>query len=458
MTGAEDYEKMAKRFPKELKDIYTFKMVEAKLTNFKESLPLVMALKNDAMKTRHWVKLQDVTGVQFDTTLKTLALENIFAMELHNFTTDVEEIINEAAQESKIEKELANIEATWRNKNLEFIKYKKDGQDRGNTLRQSEEIKMELEDNMLNLQTISGSRFVGTFVESVKLWNNTLNIVSECLELWYVVQRKWMYLEGIFIGAEDIRMQLPEEAKKFDSIDKAFKIIMLATVKNPNIVEACTTDNRLGVLNGLSDKLDMCQKSLSDYLDTKRAAFPRFFFISDDELLSVLGSSDPTSIQVHLLKLFDNVKTFKFGRNNKVIEEMFSVEKEGYKLVTPSPVDGPVEVWMTAAEEEMKTSLRTITKEGVFIYAQHDRTKWLKIVLGMTGLVGSQIWWTWEVEDTFREVLEGNKYAMKDLEQRLTGQLNELVAMVRSPLDAITRKKVNTLLIIDVHARDIVDG
>lgn len=37
-----------------------------------------------------------------------------------------------------------------------------------------------------------------------------------------VVQRKWMYLEGIFIGG-DIRSQLPEEAKKFDQIDKTFK-------------------------------------------------------------------------------------------------------------------------------------------------------------------------------------------------------------------------------------------
>lgn len=37
-----------------------------------------------------------------------------------------------------------------------------------------------------------------------------------------VVQRKWMYLESIFIGG-DIRAQLPEEAKKFDGIDKIFK-------------------------------------------------------------------------------------------------------------------------------------------------------------------------------------------------------------------------------------------
>ncbi len=37
-----------------------------------------------------------------------------------------------------------------------------------------------------------------------------------------LVQRKWMYLEGIFL-AGDIRSQLPEEAKRFDQIDKVFK-------------------------------------------------------------------------------------------------------------------------------------------------------------------------------------------------------------------------------------------
>lgn len=73
---------------------------------------------------------------------------------------------------------------------------------------------------------------------------------------------------------------------------------MTQTYQNPNVVEACTSENRLEALEDLSERLDATQKSLSNYLDTKRNSFPRFFFISDDELLSVLGSSDPTSIQV----------------------------------------------------------------------------------------------------------------------------------------------------------------
>lgn len=63
-----------------------------------------------------------------------------------------------------------------------------------------------------------------------------------------------------------------------------------------------------------------------------------------------------------------------------------------------------------------------------------------------------------QVEDVFRQVADGNKYAIKDLEAKLTSQLNALVALVREKLSSHARKKVNTLLIIDVHARDIVDG
>lgn len=42
------------------------------------------------------------------------------------------------------------------------------------------------------------------------------------MQVWMLVQRKWMYLESIFIGG-DIRAQLPTEAKKFDKLDQYFK-------------------------------------------------------------------------------------------------------------------------------------------------------------------------------------------------------------------------------------------
>lgn len=59
-----------------------------------------------------------------------------------------------------------------------------------------------------------------------------------------LVQRKWMYLESIFIGSDDIRNQLPQEAKRFDTIDKAWLKIMADTAKNTIVLAACSTEGR----------------------------------------------------------------------------------------------------------------------------------------------------------------------------------------------------------------------
>lgn len=152
--------------------------------------------------------------------------------------------------------------------------------------------------------------------------------------------------------------------------------------------------------------------------------------------------------------------------------------------------DGPVEGWMQAVEGEMVRTLRTITKEAVYSYARGPsssssssspsstttptptstattiasaststpRLAWIAANLGMVSIVATQIWWTWEVEDSFRSVRSGLKTAVKQLAIKLTSQLNDLVAGIRdSGIGAAHRKKLTTLIIIDVHARDIVD-
>lgn len=84
------------------------------------------------------------------------------------------------------------------------------------------------------------------------------------------LQTKWQYLEGIFVGSEDIRQQLPEEAKRFGLVDKEWRAIMASTAKNPNVIDSCCETGRLDVLHSLGERLDHCQKSLSEYLNTKR--------------------------------------------------------------------------------------------------------------------------------------------------------------------------------------------
>ena len=266
-------------------------------------------------------------------------------MELHNFADVISEITNAATKELTIESELKKVGDVWKDQKFTLAKYMKNGEERGWVLRATEEIILLLEDMSLNLQSMMASRFVRPFLDDVSFWEKRLSLIGEAIEVWMVVQRKWMSLESIFVGSDNIRLQLPQEAKRFDGIDKTWKKIMSDTAKNTNVLDACSVEGRLKALQDLSEQLETCQKCLSEYLDTKRNAFPRFFFISDDELLSILGTSDPSSVQEHMLKLFDNCAKLNFGRGNKNVVGMTSSEGEKFDFRTVVQAEGAVEVW-----------------------------------------------------------------------------------------------------------------
>ena len=237
---------------------------------------------------------------------------------------------------------------------------------------------------------------------------------------------------------------------------------MTDTYRQPNVLEACSVPGREGQLITLMSMLEQCQKSLSEYLEGKRIIFPRFFFISEDDLLSILGSSDPQAVQRHLPNLFDNCNHLVFGpgQRSKIISAMVSEEGEVLQFRTECQAEGSVEQWMTTVEAEMRKTLRVKAKEAVYYYTAMPRIQWIEKHLGMTTIAGSQVWWTWGVEDAFRQVRAGNKHALKTYNVTLGNQIKTLVSTMRkgSALDAMMRAKVKNMIIMDVHARDIVSG
>jgi dynein heavy chain, axonemal len=52
-------------------------------------------------------------------------------------------------------------------------------------------------------------------------------------KVWLAVQRRWMYLESIFVGSDDIRHQLPQEAKRFDNIDRCSTVDHALCLQRP---------------------------------------------------------------------------------------------------------------------------------------------------------------------------------------------------------------------------------
>lgn len=92
--------------------------------------------------------------------------------------------------------------------------------------------------------------------------------------------------------------------------------------------------------------LDDIQKKLEDYLENKRSAFPRFYFLSNDELLEILANSQNLDvIQQHLKTCFDNIVKLDISEGID-IQAMQSLETERVPFSKPPKVRGLVEQWL----------------------------------------------------------------------------------------------------------------
>lgn len=113
------------------------------------------------------------------------------------------------------------LDATWA---AMVFEYEPHGRTQLPLLKMDESLIETLEDNQMQLQNLLASKYRAFFLQRAQEWQNKLSTTDTVINTWFEVQRKWSHLETIFIASEDTRSQLPEESKKFDTIDEDFRV------------------------------------------------------------------------------------------------------------------------------------------------------------------------------------------------------------------------------------------
>ncbi|XP_009867872.1 PREDICTED: dynein heavy chain 9, axonemal-like, partial [Apaloderma vittatum] len=463
--NVENMDLECKRFAREIRNLDkemrvwdAFTGLDSKVKNMLVALKAVAELQNPAIRERHWNQLMQMTGVRFvmdsDTTLA-----DLLKLNLHNFEDEVRGIVDKAVREMSMEKVLKELKMTWSTKEFQYEPHPRTNIP---LLRSDEELIETLEDNQVQLQNLMTSKYIAFFLEEVSVWQRKLSTADSVISLWFEVQRTWSHLESIFIGSEDIRAQLPKDSERFEGIDVDFKELAYEAQKTPNVVEATNKPGLSQQLEDILGRLSLCEKALAEYLDMKRLAFPRFYFISSADLLDILSNgTSPQLVQRHLSKLFDNLAKMKFQLDSeqkptKIGLGMYSREEEYVSFSDPCDCSGQVEVWLNHVLDSMRATVRDEMTEAVVAYEEKPREQWLFDYPAQVALTCTQIWWTTEVGIAFARVEEGYENAMKEYHKKQVTQLNTLVTMLIGQLSKGDRQKIMTICTIDVHARDVV--
>ena len=459
----ENMDMECKKFVKDIRGLdktmrswHAYLGLDTTVKNMITSIRAVGELQNPAIRERHWDQLVQATKVRF-TMSDDVTLADLLSLNLHNFEDDVNNIVDKACKEMAMEKMLKDLNNNWKNLEFDYEAHSSGYK----LLRASEELITTLEENTVQVQNMMSSKYIAFFLTEMTGWQKTLGLVESVFTRWSEVQRVWAHLQSIFLGSEDIRIQLPDDTKRFDDVDKEFKVMMKTMEATPNVVKATNDEALPGKLDDLHRRMTLCEKALSEYLETKRLAFPRFYFASSADLLDILSNGhDPSKVSKHLTKLFDSVAKLRMVTEDEKVTKyayaMVAKDGEEVEFVENCSCNGQVESWLNNLLNSMRVTIRNEFKKSMTTYLENPRDKWLMMYPAQVALAGTQIWWTYDVSTAFSKLEEGYENALKDYYKRQISQLNALIVLLLGKLTKGERQKVMTICTIDVHSRDTV--
>ena len=191
-------------------------------------------------------------------------------------------------------------------------------------------------------------------------------------------------------------------------------------------------------LKNIQVLLEMCEKSLAEYLESKRRAFPRFFFVSTVDLLDILSNGNRPELVIDKIpKIIQAIGKLHLtlpkdpSQRPSCTAWSACVGKEDITMVSPLLLEGKVEVYMQDVINRVRETLLDILSKAVVSYGEMEREKWLFEYPNAADLVTSQMMWASEVFQAFDMLGGGNKDALTEYNQKQIDQLKRLIMLVQ---------------------------
>ncbi|KAG0726862.1 Dynein heavy chain, cytoplasmic [Chionoecetes opilio] len=449
-----------KDLPARLRQYASYEFVKRLLQGYTKVNMTIIELKSDALKERHWKTLMKQLHVSW--VLSDLTLGQVWDVDLVKNEPVIKNVIITAQGEMALEEFLKQVRESWQSYELDLINY----QNKCKLIRGWDDLFNKVKEHINSVAAMKLSPYYREFEEEALTWEEKLNRINSLFDVWIDVQRRWVYLEGIFSGSSDIKALLPVETSRFSSISTEFLNLMKKVSKSPMVMDILNIQGVQRSLERLADLLGKIQKALGEYLERERSSFPRFYFVGDEDLLEIIGNSkNIMRLQKHFKKMFAGVTAIILDETETVVKGIASREGEEVpfnKFV--STVDFPkINEWLAQVEREMRVTLAQNLAAAVgeikqFKHGPIDTAgylAWCDKYQAQLVVLAAQISWSEEVEAGLVAASNGQCAPLQQTLAQVEATLTVLADSVLQEQPLLRRKKLEHLISEFVHKRTV---
>ncbi|KAK4574575.1 dynein heavy chain [Recurvomyces mirabilis] len=449
--------KTTKEMPSRMRQYAAFEHVQSVLRQLLKVNVLLTEMRSDAVRERHWVKIFKSLQPNKRYSAISMTLGDVWDLQLGPSESVIRDVITQAQGEMALEEFVRSVREHWQNYSLDLINY----QQKCRLIRGWDDLFAKCSDHLNSLQAMRHSPYYKEFEEEASAWEDRLNRIHVLFDVWIDVQRQWVYLEGVFTGNADIKHLLPVESSRFANINSEFMNVLKKVYRSPQVLEVLNIPDVQRSLERLADLLNKIQKALGEYLEKERVAFPRFYFVGDEDLLEIIGNSNDTvRIAKHLRKMFAGISGLDMDGEQNILG---LTSKEGEHVGLRKPISliatPKVNEWLKALENGMRESLSESLVEAVSVFEAIEEgdtdafEAYISEYPAQIVVLAAQACWTSQVN----VALSKGSNALRGVYDALVNRLDFMAATVLRELEPLYRKKCEHLITEFVHQRDVIE-
>jgi len=176
---------------------------------------------------------------------------------------EIEDMLSLSAKELNVEKKITELQDQWDSECLHVCI----SDTKKPLLHPSEtaELMEKLEDSIMLLNSLNSNRASIPYKKELQVLLKSLVTVEETMQLWLSTQSSWSHLEAVFSEGK-IADQIPEAADRFLRLNVEYLKIIEHAREDPAIFSICSSESMRNAFIWMSEELDVCQKSLTDFL------------------------------------------------------------------------------------------------------------------------------------------------------------------------------------------------
>ena len=442
--------------PVKVRSYGCFEMLHAQLTSCLSMQSVIRDVLSEALKERHWKALFATLDIHI-LSISDLQLGHLWDCNILAHKKKIAEILSLAQGELALEQYIKDVKDYWSNMQLNVIV-----RDAGVRLvTEWTELFNVLDDHLNSLLSLKQSpyfRNVAEFQDDANAWEIKLTSLRSIFDVWVEVQRKWVYLHGIFRNS-DIKVQLPSQFTKFKGVDNEYSRFMKRVSLKPQVHEILSIEGIQGQLERQDATMTAIQKTLGEYLEKQRQVFPRFYFVNNDDLVEIIGnSSEPAKVLPHLSKMFGAISSIAMVEHSDqpglIASEMISKEGECVKMIECVDLSIGVKEWLGKLEFEMRSTIVSLLDGAMkSISNKMELITWLNMFPTQVVVLATQISWCVDVEVAMAAA--SGSPGLSNMTAAIHSKLQLLSGIVQDDIDISLRKKCEQLITEIVHQRDV---